>query len=83
MPGAWKPGDPPPPWSARNQREKDAMRDFVFCELENFYRARAYPEDPEAGDFTILELLDSSEPSEHEHGLALLNQLASRLLGQR
>jgi hypothetical protein len=59
------------------------MRDFVFCELENFYRARAYPEDPEAGDFTILELLDSSEPSEHEHGLALLNQLASRLLGPK
>ena len=38
MPRAWKPGDTPPPWTARNQREKDAMRDWVFYQLENFYR---------------------------------------------
>jgi hypothetical protein len=85
MPGAWKPGDPQPPWSARNQREKDAMHDFVFYELENFYRAQREellkgkePIDPEAGDVTILELLESSDPSERAHGLKLLRQLNVR-----
>jgi hypothetical protein len=79
---AWKPGDPLPPWNGEN----DAMRDWMFHQLENFYRAQRDellkdPIDPEAGDVTILELLDSGDDSEHKHGLALLNQLASRLLG--
>ena len=32
----WLPGMPPPPWSGNN----DAMRDWVFYQLENFYRAQ-------------------------------------------
>jgi hypothetical protein len=83
MPKAWEPGMPPPPWSGDN----NAMRDFVFFKLENFYRTRTEelrrePIDPDEGsDFTISELLDSSDPSEHEQGLALLRQLNVRWLG--
>jgi hypothetical protein len=78
MPSAWKPGDPLPPWSGNS----DAMRDWTLHQLENFYRALfKEPIDPEAGDFTILELLDSSDASEHEQGLAQLRQLNVRLLG--
>jgi hypothetical protein len=36
---AWKPGMPAPPWSAQNERQKKEMRDWVFYQLENFYRA--------------------------------------------
>jgi hypothetical protein len=75
-----------PLWSARDEREKNAMRDWMFYQLEDFYRAHAdelgkEPIDPEAGDTTILELLDSSEASERERGLALLRQLNARPLG--
>jgi hypothetical protein len=72
---------PLPPWSGDNE----TMRDWAVHQLEKFYRTRGGEGaiDPEAGDEDgeILELLDSGDPSEHELGLALLNQLASRLLG--
>jgi hypothetical protein len=56
------------------------MRDWTFYQLEDFYRAyRGEPIDSAEAD--ILELFGSSDDSEHEHGLKLLNQLASRLLG--
>jgi hypothetical protein len=79
---AWKPGDPPPPWSG----DQDAMRDWMFYQLENFYRAQTEemlkePINPEAGDVTTSELLDSSDDSEHERGLAQLRQLNVPLLG--
>jgi hypothetical protein len=79
---AWKPGDPLPPWKGEN----DAMRDWMFYQLENFYRAQTEemlkePIDPEAGDVTTLELLDSSDDSKHERGLAQLRQLNVSLLG--
>ena len=35
MPKNWLPGTPPPPWSGNNE----AMRDWVFYQLENFYRS--------------------------------------------
>jgi hypothetical protein len=64
------------------------MRDWTFYQLEDFYRAHAdelakepIDPDPEAGDTTVLELLDSSNASERERGLALLRQLNVRLLG--
>jgi hypothetical protein len=62
------------------------MRDWMFHQLENYYRAHEdelakEPIDPEAGDPTILELLDSSNASERERGLALVRQLNVRLLG--
>jgi hypothetical protein len=79
---AWKPGDPPPPWSGNNE----AMRDWMFDQLENFYRTyRADKKelieliDPAEAD--ILELFDSGNASEHEHGLKRLNELASERLG--
>jgi hypothetical protein len=86
MPRAWKPGDALPQWRARNQRDKEAMRDWMFYQLENFYRASAEkwlkePIDAEAGDATILELLDSSDRSERALGLAQLRRLNVRLLG--
>jgi hypothetical protein len=37
--------------------------------------------DLEAGDATVLELLDSSDPGERKQGLALLRRLNVRLLG--
>ena len=40
MPRAWKPGGPPPPWSAQNQSQKNAMRDWMFYQLEEAYRAQ-------------------------------------------
>jgi hypothetical protein len=40
MSRAWKPGDPLPPWSARDEREKNAMRDWTFYQLEQAYRAQ-------------------------------------------
>ena len=78
----WLPGMPPPPWSGDN----DAMRDWVFQQLDNFYRAHRAgllkeTIDPENGDATILELLDSSDRSRRKHGMLLLRQLVSRLLG--
>jgi hypothetical protein len=62
------------------------MRDWMFYQLEDYYRAQREellkePIDPEAGDLTILELLDSSDDSEREHGLKLLRQLNVPLLG--
>jgi hypothetical protein len=62
------------------------MRDWTFHQLENSCRAHANelakePIDPEAGGTTILELLDSSDASERERGLALLRQLNVPLLG--
>jgi hypothetical protein len=82
MPKKWSPDMPPPPWSGND----DAMRDWVFYQLEIFYREQ--PEkllkeviDPESDDATILELFDSSDRSKHEQGLTRLRWLASRLLG--
>jgi hypothetical protein len=40
MPRAWKPGDTLPQWTARNQREKDALRDWMFYQIEETYRER-------------------------------------------
>src|SRR5260221_14119156 len=82
MPKKWLPGMPPPPWSGND----DAMRDWVFYQLENFYRARPdelrkEATDAESGDATIIELFDSSDRSNHEEGLKRLRWLASRLLG--
>jgi hypothetical protein len=62
------------------------MRDWAFHQLENYYRAHAdklakEPIDPEAGDPTILELLDNSNASVRERGLALVRQLNVPLLG--
>jgi hypothetical protein len=70
MPGAWKPGDPQPPWSARTKHEKDAMRDWMFYQLVNFYRAQPVEltsnadimeydalEDAKSGDVTKLRQL--------------------------
>jgi hypothetical protein len=62
------------------------MRDWVFYQLDNFNRACAeeslkQPIDPEAGDATTLELLDSSDRSERALGLAQLRRLNVRLLG--
>jgi len=79
---AWLPGMPPPPWSGDN----DPMRDWVFHQLDNFYRAHREEllkeaTDPESGDATILELLDSSDASRRKHGMVLLRLLVSRLLG--
>jgi hypothetical protein len=79
---AWLPGMPPPPWSGDN----DAMRDWVFHQLDNFYRSHREEllkeaTDPESGDATILELLDSSDDSRRAHGMVLLRQLVSRVLG--
>jgi hypothetical protein len=79
---AWLPGMPPPPWSGDN----DAMRDWVFHQLDNFYRAHREEllkeaTDPESGDATIPELLDSSDASRRKHGMVLLRLLVSRLLG--
>jgi hypothetical protein len=57
-----------------------------FHQLEHFNQAQTKemlkgPIDPEAGDTTILELLDISDDSEHERGLAQLRQLNVPLLG--
>jgi hypothetical protein len=62
------------------------MRDWVFHQLGNFYRAHRKEllkevTDPESGDATLLELLDSSDRSRRKHGMLLLRQLVSRLLG--
>jgi hypothetical protein len=62
------------------------MRDWVFQQLDNFYRAHRAgllkeTIDPENGDATILELLDSSDRSRREQGLDILRLLVSRLLG--
>jgi hypothetical protein len=56
------------------------MRDWMFYQLEDTCRAHAdelakETIDPEAGGTTILELLNSSDASERERGLALLRQL--------
>lgn len=72
-----------PPWSGND----DAMRAWVFYQLEKFYRARPdelrkEATDPERGDTTIIELFDSSDRSKHEEGLKLLRWLASRQLGR-
>jgi hypothetical protein len=37
-PRAWKPGGPLPPWSAQNPRQKNAMRDWMFYQIEEAYR---------------------------------------------
>jgi len=78
----WLPGMPKPPWSGDN----DAMRDWVFHQLDKYYRAHRKEllkeaTDPESGDATILELLDSSDASSRKHGMVLLRLLVSRLLG--
>jgi hypothetical protein len=78
----WLPGMPLPPWSGDN----DAMRDWVFYQLENFYRGQREELlneviDPESGDATLLELLDTSDDSRRAHGMVLLRQLVSQLLG--
>jgi hypothetical protein len=62
------------------------MRDWVFHQLDNFYRAHRKElvkevTDPESGEATILELLDSSDASRRKHGMVLLRLLVSRLLG--
>jgi len=62
------------------------MRDWVFHQLDNFYRAHRKEllkeaTDPESGDATILELLDSSDASRRKHGMVLLRLLVCRLLG--
>jgi hypothetical protein len=36
----WLPGMPKPRWDARNQSEKEAMRDWVFYQIEEALRAR-------------------------------------------
>jgi hypothetical protein len=82
MPKNWLPDMPLPPWSGND----DAMRAWVLCQLEKFYRARPdelrkEATDPESGDATIIELFDSSDRSKHEEGLNRLGWLASRLLG--
>src|SRR6516164_7537931 len=79
---AWKPDMPRPPWSGDN----DAMRDWVFHQLDTFYRAHREELlkealDPESGDATLLELLDSSDDSRRAHGMVLLRRLMSRQLG--
>ena len=76
------PGKRPPPWSGNN----DAMRDWVFYQLENFYRVQREELlqgviDPESGDATLLELLDSSDRSTRTRGMALLRSLVSPLRG--
>jgi hypothetical protein len=77
---------PLPPWTARNQQEKNAMRDWVFYQLDNFNRTCAKellkrPIDPEAGSATIKELLDSNDANERVLGLAQLHALNVRLVG--
>ena len=62
------------------------MRDWVFYQLENFYRVQREELlqgviDPESGDATLLELLDSSDRSTRTRGMALLRSLVSPLLG--
>jgi hypothetical protein len=62
------------------------MCDWMFFQLEKFYRASAdqlakEPINPDEGGKTILELLDSSDAGEREHGLKLLRQLNVRFLG--
>ena len=78
----WLPSMPLPRWRGDN----DAMRDWVFHQLENFYRAHREEllkeaTDSESGDTTILELLDSKDHSRRAHGRLLLHQLVSRLFG--
>jgi hypothetical protein len=64
MPKKWSPGMPLPPWSGND----DAMRAWVFYQLENFYYAREGTTDPESDDATILELLDSSDRQQARRG---------------
>ena len=78
----WSPEMSKPDWSGDN----DAMRDWVFHQLENYYREHSEelllePIDPESGDVTVVELLDSSDASRRKQGLAILRRLLSGLLG--
>jgi hypothetical protein len=79
MPKKWSPGMPLPDWRGDNV----AMQDWVNYQLENYYREE-FPKaarGSENSDATIPELLDSSDESRRAHGMAILRQWASLLLG--
>jgi hypothetical protein len=82
MPGAWKPGEPPPPLNVQRPREKEAVHDFFRYHLDRIVSPQTKFEIPKDLDPDKLKILKFRALAEANSGdVTKLRQLVSRLLG--
>jgi hypothetical protein len=82
MPGAWKPGDPPPPLNAQRPHEQEAVHDFFRYHLDRIVSPQIKFEIPKDLDPDKLKILKFRALAEARSGdVTKLRQLVLRLLG--
>ena len=82
MPGAWKPGDPPPPLNVQKPHEQEAVHDFFRYHLDRIVSPQTkfeIPRDLDPGKLTILKFRALAEA--RSGNVTKLRLLVSRLLG--
>jgi hypothetical protein len=82
MPGAWKPGDPPPQLNVQRPREKEAVYDFFRYHLDRIVSPQTKFEIPKDLDPNKLEILKFRALAEARSGdVTKLRLLVSHFLG--